>query len=177
MRDAIAFVLGNFTLTFFVLGLLVSAAALWFTQQPRTSPIIIEALFSYFLLFSIGVANFYNFVMHVFFGEMSAHVIGWADSPFQAEVGFASLGFAVVGFLAFKGSFGLRLAAVVGPACFLWGAAGVHIYQMITEHNFAPGNAGVIFYSDILVPIVGLIFLWLQRRSTATHDGPAVGVR
>ena len=109
--------------------------------------------------------------------SMSARFIGWADSPFQAEVGFASLGFAVVGFLAFKGSFGLRLAAVVGPACFLWGAAGVHIYQMITEHNFAPGNAGVIFYSDILVPIVGLIFLWLQRRSAATHDGPPVGVR
>jgi uncharacterized protein DUF6790 len=102
MRGAIAFVLGNFTLTFFVLGLLASAVALWFTQQPRTSPIITEALFSYFLLFSIGVANFYNFVMHVFFGEMSAHFIGWADSPFQAEVGFASLGFAVVGFLAFK---------------------------------------------------------------------------
>jgi hypothetical protein len=177
MRGAIAFVLGNFTLTFFVLGLLASAAALWFTQQPRTSPIITEALFSYFLLFSMGVANFYNFVMHVFFGEMSARFIGWADSPFQAEVGFASLGFAVVGFLAFKGSFGLRLAAVVGPACFLWGAAGVHIYQMMTEHNFAPGNAGVIFYSDILVPIVGLIFLWLQRRSAATHDGPPVGVR
>jgi hypothetical protein len=96
---------------------------------------------------------------------LAASFIGWEDSPFQLEVGFASLGFAAIGFLAFRGSFDLRLAAIVGPACFLWGAAGGHVYQMITAHNFAPGNAGIIFYSDILVPIVGFIFLWLQHRS------------
>jgi hypothetical protein len=167
MRDVIAFALSNFTLTFFVLGLVASAIALWCARPPRTSAVIVEALFAYFLLFSIGVSFLYNFVMHVFFGEMAARFIGWADSPFQAEVGFASLGFAVVGLLAFKGTFGLRLAAIVGPACFLWGAAGGHIYQMVTAHNFAPGNAGVIFYSDILVPIVGFILLWVQRRSAA----------
>ena len=149
MRDAIAFVLGNFTLTFFVLGLIASAIALWHTHQPRNSAVIVEALFSYFLLFSIAIANFYNFVLHVFFGKTAAAFIGWADSPFQLEVGFASLGFAAVGLLAFKGSFDMRLAAILGPACFLWGAAGVHIYQMITTRNFAPGNAGIIFYSDI----------------------------
>jgi hypothetical protein len=38
---------------------------------------------------------------------------------------------------------------------------------MIAAHNFAPGNAGVIFYSDILVPVVGFLFLWLQRGSAA----------
>jgi Family of unknown function (DUF6790) len=63
----------------------------------------------------------------------------------------------------------LRLAAIVGPAGFLWGAAGGHVYQMITAHNFAPGNAGVIFYSDILVPIVGFIFLSLQHRAAAAQ--------
>jgi hypothetical protein len=165
MRDAIAFVLGNFTLTFFVLGLVAAAIALWHARPPRTSAVIVEALFSYFLLFSIAIANFYNFLLHVFFGKTAAAFIGWQDSPFQAEVGFASLGFAVLGLLAFKGSFDLRLAAIVGPACFLWGAAGGHIYQMITAHNFAPGNAGVIFYSDILGPVVGFIFLWLQRTA------------
>jgi hypothetical protein len=73
MRDAIAFALGNFTLTFFVLGLLASAIALWRTLQP-------------------------------------------------------------------------------------------HVYQMVTAHNFALGNAGVIFCSDVLVPVIGLLFLWLQWR-------------
>lgn len=125
---------------------------------------MVEALFAYFLLFSIGVGFFYNFVCHTFFGEQTARFIGWEDSPFQAEVGFASLGFAVVGFLAFRGSFDLRLAAVVGPAMFLWGAAGGHVYQMVTAGNFAPGNAGVVFYTDILIPLIGFLLLWLQHR-------------
>ena len=30
--------------------------------------------------------------------------------------------------------------------------------------NFAPGNAGVIFYVDIIVPLVGFVLLALQRR-------------
>jgi hypothetical protein len=167
MAHVIAFALANFTLTFFILGVLASAVALWRTQRSRTKAVVVEALLSYFLLFSIGLASFYNFVMHVFFGAMAASFIGWADSPFQAEVGFASLGMAMLGFLAFKGSFDMRLAAVVGPTCFLWGAAGGHIYQMVTAHNFAPGNAGIIFYGDILIPIVGLLLLRLQHRFAA----------
>src|SRR6201984_1038397 len=114
MRDVIAFILGNFTLTFFVLGLLASAIALWHARPPRSSALIVEALFSYFVLFSIGFANLYNFVLHVFFGKLAARFIGWEDSPFQLEVGFASLGFALVGLLAFRGSFDLRLPALVG---------------------------------------------------------------
>jgi hypothetical protein len=87
MRDAVAFALGNFTLTFFVLGLLASATAVWRTRQPRTPAVVLEALFSYFLLFSIAFANLYNFVLHVFFGKMAAAFVGWEDSPFQLEVG------------------------------------------------------------------------------------------
>jgi hypothetical protein len=102
--------------------------------------------------------------MHAFFGELAAKFIGWEDSPFQAEVGWASLGFALVGFLAFRGSRGLRVAAVVGPACFLLGAAVGHAIQMVKAHNFAPGNAGVIFYTDILIPILGFVFLALTRQ-------------
>jgi hypothetical protein len=164
MAAVIRMVLSNFTLTFLVVGLIASAVALLRAPKPLTAPIVVEALFAYFLLFSIGFGFFYNFVMHTFFGAMTASFIGWADSPFQAEVGFASLGFAVVGFLAFRRSFDLRLAAVVGPALFLLGAAGGHLYQMIAAGNFAPGNAGVIFYTDILIPLIGFALLWLQHR-------------
>src|SRR5262249_25059135 len=68
MKDVIAFILGNFTLTFFVLGLLASAIALWRARPPRTFALVVEALFSYFVLFSIGFSSLYNFVLHVFFG-------------------------------------------------------------------------------------------------------------
>jgi hypothetical protein len=52
----------------------------------------------------------------------------------------------------------------VGPALFLLGAAGGHIYQMISAGNFAPGNAGIIFYTDILIPALGFLLLGLQHR-------------
>ncbi|MEO8626707.1 MAG: DUF6790 family protein [Betaproteobacteria bacterium] len=95
---------------------------------------------------------------------MTARFIGWDNSPFQAEVGFASLGFSVLGFIAYRGSFDIRAAAVIAPACFLLGAAGGHAVQMVTAHNFAPGNAGIIFYTDIFVPLFGLLLLGLDRR-------------
>jgi Family of unknown function (DUF6790) len=164
MEAVIRFALSNFTLTFFVLGLVAAGLALPRAPRPLTGGAVVEVVLSYFLLCSIGLSFLYNFVMHVFFGDMAARFIGWENSPFQVEVGFASLGFAVLGLLAFRGGPEMRLAAIVGPACFLWGAAAGHAYQMATAGNFAPGNAGVIFYSDIVLPIVGFALLAAQRR-------------
>ena len=165
MEQAIRFLLSNFTLTLFAVGLAASLIALLRGPRPWTRATVVEALLSWFLFFSLGVSFLYNFVMHVFFSEMAAAFIGWQTSPFQKEVGFASLGFAAVGFLAFKGSAGMRLAALVGPACFLWGAAAGHVMQMVEAQNYAPGNAGIIFYTDVLLPVFGLAMLWLRYRA------------
>jgi hypothetical protein len=118
MAALIRFALQNFTLTLFVIGLLASTASLLRATRSWKAPVIVESLLAYFLLFSIGLSYLYNFMVHVFFSEMAARFIGWPDSPFQREVGFASLGFSVVGLLAFRGSSDMRAAAVVGPACF-----------------------------------------------------------
>jgi hypothetical protein len=145
-------------------GLLAAAVSLWRRPRPLTAAGVVEDLFAWFLLSSIGVSFLYNFVLHVVFSDTAAKHIGWEPSPFQTEVGMASLGFAAVGFLAFRGGFGLRAAAVVGPACFLLGAAAGHVHQMVVAHNFEPGNAGVILYTDIGVPVIGFVLLWLQHR-------------
>jgi hypothetical protein len=181
MDSLIRFLLSNFTLTFFVLGLVASVASL--LRKPRHLPraVLVEAVFSYFILGSIALSYLCNFVAHVFFAETAARFIGWADSPFQREVGFASLGFAVVGFLAFRGSFDMRVAAVVGPACFLLGAAGGHILEIVRTGDFAPGNAGVVLYTDIALPLTGFALLWLAHRwpmagaatPAARHGSPA----
>ncbi|MDB5413730.1 MAG: hypothetical protein JWR10_2065 [Rubritepida sp.] len=163
IKAVIVFVLSNYALSFFVIGLVVSAVAIARARKPVGTALVVEKLLAWHVFFAVGVAYFYNFVMHVFFGGMSAAFIGWADSPFQVEVGTASLGFAAVGFLAAFRSFDLRLAAILGPSIFSLGAAAGHIDQMVTAHNFAPGNAGVIFYTDILIPIFGLALLWCQR--------------
>jgi hypothetical protein len=165
----IAFVLGNFTLTFFVIGLVFSAVAIARAREPRGAALVVEKLLSWFVFWTIGVLYLYNAVFHIFFGEMAARFIGWADSPFQFEVGTASLGFSALGFLAAFGSFDRRLAAILGSGIFLLGAAGGHVYQMITAHNFAPGNAGIIFWSDILLPAIGFLLLWLDRRAAGSR--------
>jgi hypothetical protein len=168
IRTIIAFVLGNFTLTFFVVALLFSAVAIARAPKPIDGASSVEKLLSWFVFWTIGVLYFYNAVFHIFFGQLAARYIGWEDSPFQLEVGTASLGFAAIGFLAAFGSFDLRLAAIIGPGIFMLGAAGGHIYQMITAHNFAPGNAGIIFWSDIFLPLFGLALLWLDRKEPRT---------
>jgi hypothetical protein len=165
VADIIRFVLSNFTLTFLIIGVVAAGFALIRAPKPLTSAVVTEKLLAWHLFFAIGAAYFYNFVMHSFFGEMAARFIGWADSPFQFEVGTASLGFAVVGFLAAFRSFDMRLAAILGPAIFTLGAAAGHIHQMLAAHNFAPGNAGVIFYTDIIIPLIGFALLWLARRT------------
>jgi len=167
VETVVRWVLSNYPLTFLLMGLLAACVALARQPKPIRREQVFNAFLAYFCLLAIGGFYLYNFVMHVFFGEMAAKYIGWADSPFQLEVGFASLGFGVVGLLAFRQDFGLRLAAITGPAFFMWGAAGGHVYQMIAHHNYEPGNAGVMFWMDILLPLIGyvLLFGWQRARS------------
>ncbi len=157
----------TFTLTFFVMSLVFPAVPIARAPKPRSAATVIEKLLSWFVFWTVGVLYLYNAVFHIFLGQMAAAFIGWADSPFQFEVGTASLGFSAIGFLAAFGSFDRRLAAILGSGIFMLGAAGGHIYQMITAHNFAPGNAGIIFWSDILLPAIGFLLLWLDRRAAA----------
>ncbi|WP_348626715.1 DUF6790 family protein [Methylocella silvestris] len=164
IKAIIAFVMSNYSLSFFLLGLIVSLVAIARSRTSIDRSLVVEKLLAWYVFFSIGIDNFYNFVMHVFFGQMSAAFIGWAESPFQFEVGTASLGFAAVGLLAAFRSYDLRLAAVLGPSIFTLGAAVGHLYQMVTAHNFAPGNAGIIFWTDIFIPLFGFALLRLSRR-------------
>ncbi len=173
----IKWVLSNYPITFFFVGLLCAFVSLARRHGELTREAVFEALLAYYCLFAVGCFYVYNFVMHVFFGEVAARFIGWEDSPFQLEVGFASLGFGVVGLLAFRQDFSLRLAAITGPAFFLWGAAGGHIYQMIAHHNYAPGNAGAMLWVDLLFPVIGyaLLFGW-RKASGKSSNRRAAGM-
>jgi len=165
MEAIISYLFYNFTLTSLVMGLVASLTTIVVASGPKNRNAVVEALISWFIFFSIGVSYLYNAIVHTVFADQVAKFIGWANSPFQLEVGFASLGFAVIGFIAFKGSWQTRLCAILGPSCFFLGAAGGHIYQMVTANNFAPGNAGTVFYTDIVLPIIGVVLLYLSRPS------------
>lgn len=164
IEELIRFILTNYVVVFLVLGLVFAAGAIRRAPAPRSTALVVEKLIAWHVFFAIGVCFTWNFVMHGFFGETAARFIGWEDSPFQFEVATASLGFGLVGFVAAFRSFDLRLAAILGPSIFALGAAVGHIRQMVVAQNFAPGNAGAMFWMDILIPLFGYWLLWMQWR-------------
>jgi hypothetical protein len=154
--------IGNYFFTLLIIGLIAGLISLLSKPRPRRTSTIAEAFLSYYMLFPIGISNLINFVFHLFFGDTAAKFIGWENSPFQAEVGFASLGIGIAGVIAYKASLPFRFATLIPPAVFSLGAAGGHIYQMVAAHNFSPGNVGLVLPSDVLIPVIGFIFLWLS---------------
>lgn len=92
LPSALVFFVGNYFVTFFIIGLIAAGVSLLKKPKPLRISEVAEAFLSYHLLFAIGINNLINFVFHVFFGDIAAKFIGWENSPFQAEVGFASLG-------------------------------------------------------------------------------------
>ena len=147
-----------------IVGLVVAWISLLKKPKPLKSDTVAEAFLSYYMLFPIGISNLVNFVFHVFLGDTAAKFIGWENSPFQAEVGFASLGVGIAGVIAFRASLPFRCATLIPPSAFSLGAAGGHIYQMIVAHNFSPGNVGLVLPIDIIIPIIGFVFLWLSYK-------------
>ena len=127
-----------------------------------------EQLFRWTSFLAAGVVGFFTFAFHVFAPERAAAGIGWQTSPFQYEVGIADLVAGILGILAFWGSRGFRLAATIGITVWLWGDAVGHARQMVVAHNYAPGNAGPWFWTDVLVPAVMIVALCASDRSKAT---------
>jgi hypothetical protein len=165
ISEIIRYLLSNFTLTFFMIGLISAIVQIYRHRQKATKAFVIESFMSYFCLWALGVTYIYNAVMHIVFHQMAASFIGWADSPFQLEVGFASLGMGIAGVLAFRKNFGLRLGLIIMSSTFLWGAAAGHLYQISTTHNYAPGNAGVMLWTGLLQPMISLALLGLSYQS------------
>lgn len=164
IADTIRYLLSNFTLTFLVLGAVSSAIAVARAPRPLTAPVVVEKVFSYFILFNIVFHYWYNAYFHIVYGDMAATFIGWPQSPFQTEVGVASIAFGALGLLAFRGGFQYRVAAIVAITINSWGAACGHLYQIWLTGNLAPGNAGPILYTAITIPFIALALLWLQYR-------------
>ncbi len=162
---AIRFFLMNFTATFAAVGFAI-AGVIAAVRKPGRHGIWV-LLLNWFLLAGIGITYVYNGIMHTVFGDLSAELIGWENNGFQAEVGYASLGMGVLGIFASLGRmpFSTKFAALIVPACFLWGAASAHIIDIIQNGNMASHNAGTVLYTDLLIPVIGF-GLWTASYIT-----------
>lgn len=96
-----------------------------------------------------------SFCAHYFKPDEIARYIGWpVGNPFQKEVAFANLTMGIIGVLCFFFRDGFWLAAITFASIFLLGAFSVHVQDQKASGNKNPGNAGVLFYADIIIPIV-----------------------
>lgn len=164
MYQAIAIFIEEFpfimTVFAFLLGLITIMV-----KSNRSKP---DIFLSYLFFFAVGLTGLWGFVFHAFFPAVAAKFIGWQTSPFQFEVAVANLGVGVVGLFGVKATKSYRIAGTLFVMCLFWGAAYGHVVQMLKTANFAPGNAGLIFYNDLLMPLLLIIFLLAQRREHRT---------
>lgn len=159
-----------------VAALAAAGIAVWRGPRPVARAFVIDRLLRYLLVFPLGLLGLWGFVGHVFFPALSAASIGWADSPFQFEVGVANLGIGLASlYAAFKG-FEARLAASLAGAAFLMGAGIIHVTDIVTVGDYAPGNAGPILVTDFLTPIATLVLLYLSSNEPAPKSTATVAL-
>lgn len=129
------------------------------TKPPRTPKTIIEIALLYALVIFTGISGIIAFLGHVFMSDQIATQIGWATgSGFQLEVAAANLAFGILGILCIWLRKNFWLATAIGYSTFLFGAAAVHIHDILFKGNFAPLNSGTMLYvNDIAVPLFILV--------------------
>lgn len=136
---------------------------LFLSKKPRTAARTLEVFLMWALLIT-GAQAVLAFFAHAFDGPAIAKSIGWLpNNPFQLEVAFANLGLGILGITCIWKREKFWLATILMATAFNWGAAYVHIDQIIRFQNFAPNNAGPILYQDIITPVV-LIGLYVAYK-------------
>ena len=156
--QTIAFVLGNLPAFFLVAALVIAAI----TRTPSSVP---ERYLAWLLLLPVGGSGLWAALFHLAFPALSAAQIGWAPSPFQFEVGMADLAIGAAACLSFWRDLSFKAAVVMINAIFLLGDAVGHVRQMVAADNFAPGNAGTPFFTDIILPILTIALVLAAHRS------------
>jgi len=164
IAEVIAFTLRNLPAFLFVLAFVFA-----FALPRRRGWPLHRRLLSWVLLLQFGITGLWSGFFHVFFPEISASYIGWQVSPFQFEVGMADFAIGATACIAFWGDLGFQAAAVCTASIFLLGDAIGHVRQMIDTGNFAPGNAGVPFYMDIVCPVLAIVLLLIACRSAGSR--------
>jgi len=113
------------------------------------------------LVFTVGFFGIFNFIGHSLLSEKVAKSIGWISNGFQKELGYVSLGIGICGIFCFFFRDAFWLATIIPLSTFLFGAAFLHIKEIIITKNYKPGNTWIII-PDFLMPIT-LIVLWLLK--------------
>jgi hypothetical protein len=105
-----------------VAGFVVGFITAVFNPNINTFEKLCTNLLFYQLTVSISLSGLIGFLGHVFMSDLVAEQIGWnKGSPFQKELGYAELGFAIAGIMCIWHSkdFWLAIIILVAPL-FFW---------------------------------------------------------
>lgn len=111
------------------------------------------------ILWMIGIQGWMTGSGHLFCGAPIAASIGWpAGTPWQWEVGLASLATGVLGVLAASFDRDFALATIIAFSVFYLGAAVGHVRERVHAGNRSPGNWGPMVAFDVAAPtlLIGL---------------------
>lgn len=147
-----------------VLGILVH---LFLSRSTLSIHRVTEIVLVWMLVVLVGISGIIAAVFHLALPEFSASAIGWEDSPFQREVGFADLGIGIAGVLCARFRHGFWWATSIITGVFLFGDGIGHIYEMQTAANNAQANTGLVLITDLFIPITLLVLLTIY---STTHN-------
>lgn len=123
-----------------------------------------EILLRYYAVIIVGFGGIWGFIGHTFLAELVAKSIGWIPSPFQAELAFYHLGLAITALLSIWMKKDALVPIVIAKSIFWYGAAIVHINDLLVYNNTAIGNIGGPLVGDLIFPTIMLLLL------AATHS-------
>lgn len=157
---------------FIVFPLLGAIAHFFISKKPRTINRLTEILLLWFLGVNIGIGSLFSALTQIFDPQIVAQSTGWANSPFLREVGFANLSYAILGLLAVRFR-SFWAPTIIAYSIFMWGAAIGHIYEIQQTSNLSPGNAGIVLYLDILMPLFLIILFVIYKKTSQTNEREA----
>jgi hypothetical protein len=151
---------------YLLVALVGAAVHVWRHPGERGAEAVVETFLLWWIVVTIGVAGIVGALFHLFDGPAVAREIGFTrgDGGFQTEVGFGDLALGVAAVLCIWIRDRYWLAILIVAAISLWGDAYGHIHQAIVNDNHDPDNTGPVLYSDILVPLVGLLLYGARER-------------
>ena len=168
MIPLVQIALDGYPITLLLLGLLAAAMSLAATHRERTAERVASTLLRWYLVFAVGLTFLVRFVLLGWFGGAGSHLAGASSDGLQHQVTAACLGFALIGFLGGFGGLGMRLAAVVGSAAFLWGGA---LGLMLPAQTLSATHLlDATRYADLLVPLIGFGLLAWQAKAQSRRS-------
>ena len=127
-----------------------------------------ESVIEIITIYVIGLSGWFGIMSglfgHILYVDEAATSIGWPlTSGFQMELGFATIGIGLVGFLSFWNK-GYWLPFIIMKFIFGWGAGYPDILHMMQRNNVSPSNTGIVVYWDFLFPLVMIVLYVLYQR-------------